>query len=136
MIERSRLRNAHLQSYSSVRKYEIQNPDGRISAQAVVRVDYRAPDKKTFHKVSEEGSWVVRRLVFDRLLRTEEDTSSGPERHDSAISENNYEFTTIGEENLGARRCFILEVKPKRTDKYLFEGKLWIDAQDFGIAKI
>jgi hypothetical protein len=75
-------------------------------------------------------------LVFDRLLRTEEETSSGQERHDSAISDNNYQFTIIGEENLRTCRCFILEVKPKRTDKYLFEGKLWIDTQDFGIAKI
>jgi hypothetical protein len=136
MIERNRLRNEQLQSYSAVRKYEIRNPDGQVAAEAVVQVDYRAPDKKTFHKVSEEGSWVVRRLVFDRLMRTEEETASGQARHDSAISDNNYEFKIIGEENLETRRCFILDVKPKRTDKYLFEGKLWIDAQDFGIAKI
>jgi len=136
MIERNRLRSEHLQSYSAVRKYEIRNPDGRVSAQAVVRVDYRAPGKKTFEKVSEEGSWVVRRLVFDRLLQSEEETSSGQERRDSAISDQNYRFTIMGEENLGARRCFVVEAKPKRTDKYLFEGQLWIDAQDFGIAKI
>lgn len=136
MIERNRLRNEHLQSYSAVRKYEIRNPDGRVSAEAIVRVDYRAPGKKTFHKVSEEGSWVVRRLVFDRLLQSEEETSSGQQRHDSAISDNNYQFTIIGEENLRTRRCFIVEAKAKRTDKYLFEGKLWIDAQDFGIAQI
>jgi hypothetical protein len=136
MIERNRLRNEHLQSYSAVRKYEIRNPDGRVSAKAIVRVDYRAPGTKTFQKVSEEGSWVVRRLVFDRLLQSEEEASSGQERHDSAISNSNYQFTIIGEENLGTRRCFIVEARPRRTDKYLFEGKLWIDAQDFGIAKI
>jgi len=136
MIEHNRVRNEHLQSYSAVREYEIRNPDGRVSAKAVVRVDYRAPGKKTFQKVSEEGSWVVRRLVFDRLLQSEEEASSGQERRDSAISDDNYTFTTIGQENLATRRCFIVEVKPKRTDKYLFEGKLWIDAQDFAIAKI
>ena len=37
MIERNRLRNEHLQSYSAVRKYEIRNPDGRVSAEAIVR---------------------------------------------------------------------------------------------------
>jgi hypothetical protein len=136
MIERNRLRNEHLQSYSAVRKYEIRNPDGRVSAETVVRVDYRAPGSKTFQKVSEEGSWVVRHLVFDRLLQSEEETSSGPERRDSAISDTNYRFTIIGEENVGPHHCFIVEAKPKRPDKYLFEGELWIDAQDFGIAKI
>jgi hypothetical protein len=136
MIERNRLRNEHLQSYSAVRRYEIRNPDGRVSAETIVRVDYRAPGTKTFQRVSEEGSWVVRRLVFDRLLQSEEETSSGQERRDSAISDRNYTFTRIGEENFGGRLCFIVEAKPRRADKYLFEGKLWIDAQDFGIARI
>jgi hypothetical protein len=136
MIERNRLRNEHLRSYSAVRRYEIRNPDGRVSAETVVRVEYHAPGTKTFQKVSEAGSWVVRRLVFDRLLQSEEETSTGEERRDSAISDKNYAFTIIGEESLAGRRCFIVEAKPKRTDKYLFEGELWIDAQDFGIAKI
>jgi hypothetical protein len=136
MIERNRLRNEHLQSYSAVRRYEIRNPDGRVSAETIVRVDYRAPGTKTFQRVSEEGSWVVRRLVFDRLLQSEEETSSGQERRDSAISGRNYTFTRIGEENFGGRRCFIVEAKPRRADKYLFEGELWIDVQDFGIARI
>jgi len=136
MIERNRVRNEHLRSYSAVRRYKIRNPDGRVSAETVVRVDYQAPGTKTFQKVSEEGSWVVRRMVFDRLMQSEEETSTGEERRDSAISGKNYNFTVIGEENLAARRCFIVEAKPKRTDKYLFEGTLWIDAQDFGIAKI
>jgi hypothetical protein len=136
MIERNRQRTEHLRSYSAVRRYEIRNPDGRVSAETVVRVEYQAPGTKTFQKVSEEGSWVVRHLVFDRLLQSEEETSTGEERRDSAISGRNYTFRTNGEENLAGRRCFIVEAKPKRTDKYLFEGKLWIDAQDFGIAKI
>jgi hypothetical protein len=136
MIERSRLRNEHLQSYSALRRYEIRNPDGRVSAETVVRVDYRAPGRKTFQKVSEEGSWVARHLVFDRLLQSEEETSSGQEWRETAISEKNYRFAIVGEANLGSGHCFIIEAKPKRTDKYLFEGELWIDAQDFGIAKI
>ena len=80
MIERNRLRNEHLRSYSAVRKYEIRNPDGRVSAETIVRVEYQAPGTKKFQKVSEEGSWVVRRLVFDRLLQSEEETSTGEER--------------------------------------------------------
>ena len=136
VIEHNRLRNEHLQSYSAVRKYEILNPDGRVSAETVVRVNYRAPGRKNFQKVSEEGSWVVRHLVFDRLLQSEEETSSGQERRESAISDKNYRFTIVGEANLGPNRCFVVEAKPKRMDKYLFEGELWIDAQDFGITKI
>jgi hypothetical protein len=136
MIERNRMRNNHLQNYSAVRHYEIINSNGQVSAEAVVRVDYRSPGQKDFQKISEDGSWVVRKLVFDRLLQTEEATSSGAARRESAISEENYTFTIVREEDLGANRCYVVRAEPKRTDKYLFDGELWIDAQDFAIVRI
>ena len=107
-----------------------------MAAQTVVRIDYEAPDKKTFNKTSEKGSVIVRHLVFDRLIQSESETSSGRERHDSAITTANYTFTLAGEEEVGQYHCFVLEATPKRKDKYLFEGKIWIDAEDFAIVKI
>ena len=136
MLERNRLRNEQLQRYLAVRTYEIRNSDGKLAAQAVVRVEYRAPDKKTFNKTSEEGSGIVRHLVFDRLMQSETETSSGREHHDSAITTANYTFTLAGEEDLGPYHCFVLEAAPKREEKYLFEGKIWIDAEDFAIVRI
>jgi len=53
-----------------------------------------------------------------------------------AITTANYTFT------LGWRRgsrpvpLFRLRGMPKRKDKYLFEGKIWIDAEDFAVVKI
>ncbi|HXJ16358.1 MAG TPA: hypothetical protein VNM68_04080, partial [Candidatus Polarisedimenticolia bacterium] len=32
--------------------------------------------------------------------------------------------------------CYVLEAFPKRKDKYLFEGKVWIDSRDFAIVRI
>jgi hypothetical protein len=136
MLERNRLRNEQLQRYLAVRTYEIRNPDGKLAAQAVVRVEYRAPDKKTFNKTSEEGSGIVRHLVFDRLMQSESETSSGRVHHDSAITAANYTFTLSGEEDVGPYHCFVLEAAPKRNEKYLFEGKIWIDAEDFAIVRI
>jgi hypothetical protein len=136
MLEHSRLRNEQLQRYSAVRTYEIRRLDGKLAAQEVVRIDYRAPDKKTFEKTSEKGSGIVRSLVFDRLIQSESETSSGREHHDSAITTANYTFTLAQEEEVGPYHCFALEATPRRKDKYLFEGKIWIDAQDFAIVKI
>lgn len=136
MLERNRLRSEELRRYSAVRTYEIRNSEGKLAARAVVRVSYEAPDKKTFEKTSEQGSVIVRHLVFDRLLQTEGETSSGREHHDSAITAANYSFTPAGEEDVGPYHCFVFEANPKRKDKYLFEGKVWIDAQDFAIVKI
>jgi hypothetical protein len=136
MIEHNRIRDDHLRGYSALRRYEIINADGQVSAEAVVRVEYRSPGQKEFQKVTEDGTWLARHLVFDRLLQTEEITSSGPARRESAISEENYNFTILREEDLGANHCYVLKAEPKRVDKYLFEGELWIDVQDFGIVKI
>jgi hypothetical protein len=136
MLERNRLRNEHLQRYSAVRTYEIRNLEGKVAAQAVVRVDYEAPDKKTFNKKSETGSGIVRHLVFDRLMQSEGETSSGREHHDSAITTANYEFKLAGEEEVGAYHCLVLDATPKRKDKYLFEGTIWVDAEDFAVVKI
>ena len=136
MVERNRFRNAQLRRYSAVRTYGIRNLEGKLTAQTVVRVEYRAPDKKTFDKTSEEGSRIVRHLVFDRLMQSESETSSGRERHDSAITTANYMFTLSGEQDLGPDHCFIVQATPKRKEKYLFEGKIWIDADDFAVVKI
>lgn len=136
MLERNRVRSQHLLRYSSVRTYEVRNLQGKLAAQTVVRVGYEAPDRKTFSKTSERGSGIVRHMVFDHLIQSEGETSSGREHHDSAITESNYAFALVGEEDLGAYHCFVLTAAPKRKDKYLFEGKIWIDAADFAIVKI
>src|SRR5437879_10903157 len=136
MLERNRLRNEHLRRYSAVRTYEIRNFEGKLAAQAVVRVDYEAPDKKTFNKTSEKGSAIVRHLVFDRLLQSEGETSAGREHHNSAITGANYTFALAGEEEVGPYHCFVLEATPKRKDKYLFEEKRWVEAQELPAGKL
>lgn len=136
LIERNQLRDAQLRQYSAVRTYEVRNSQGKLSAQEIVRFEYRTPDKKTFHKTSEKGSGIVRRLAFDRLMQSESEAASGKEHHDSALTSTNYTFTFIGEEDLGPYHCFVVEAAPKRKDKYLFEGTIWIDALDFAVVKI
>jgi hypothetical protein len=42
----------------------------------------------------------------------------------------------LGEQQVGAYRCFVAEVLPKRKDTYLFEGKLWIDVDDYSVVGI
>jgi hypothetical protein len=129
-------RDAQLKRYRVVRTYEVRNHKGDLSAQEVVRMQYLAPDKKSFQKSSEEGSGTVRRMVFDRLMKSEAETATGQEHHDSALTPANYTFTKIGVENLGQYHCYVVETTPKRKDKYLFEGTIWIDTQDFAVVKI
>lgn len=136
LLRHNQLRDAQLKHYSVVRTYELRNAKGNLSAQEIVRMDYQAPDKKVFQKISEAGSGFVRHHVFDRLIKSESEAASGKEHHDSALTPANYTFRLVGEEDLGQYHCVVIEAAPKREDKYLFKGRIWVDSQDFATVKI
>lgn len=136
LLEHNRARDLRLQEYSAVRTYEVSNDKGKVYAAETVRVEYRAPDHKTFMMESEKGSKLVRDMVLKRLLESESETSSGTAHRDSSIKPANYEFHLVGEQDVGPYHCLVAEAIPKRRDKYLFEGRVWIDAQDYAIVRI
>jgi outer membrane lipoprotein-sorting protein len=136
VIKHNERRNAELHTYSAVRVYEIKDLSGNIKASKTVRMEYVAPDTKKFASIKEDGSVVVRDLVFDRLMETEAATAGGHERRDSSITPANYTFHLIGQEDVGAHHCYVVEALPKREDKYLFRGQIWIDSTDFAVVRI
>ncbi|HME00457.1 MAG TPA: hypothetical protein VKM93_24390 [Terriglobia bacterium] len=136
LLEHNQIQDARLRQYSGVRTYEVASDKGKIYAREVVSVHYQAPDQKSFHTESEEGSRLVRDMVLKRLIESESETSSGRAHHDSAIRPANYEFNLVGKQDVGPYHCLVVEATPKRKDKYLFEGKVWIDAQDYAIVRI
>ena len=54
----------------------------------------------------------------------------------TALTAANYEFTARGTELLDGRPCYRLQVKPKRKDKLLYVGTIWVDAEDFAVVRI
>jgi len=136
LLEHNHLRDIQLQRYSALRTYEVTNDKGKVHAKAVVLVQYQAPSTKTFTTASEEGSKIIRRLVFKGLMESEAETAAGRSHRDSSIRPENYAFQLVGEEDVTGFHCFVVEATPKRHDKYLFEGTIWIDTQDFGIVQI
>jgi len=136
LIEHNQLRDIHLEHYSATRTYKVTNPEGKVYAEEIVSVAYHAPNHKSFAVNQESGSWIVRNSVLKRLMDSESETSSGQAHRDSSIKPDNYSFNLIGEEDAGPHHCFVVEAIPKRKDKYLFEGNIWIDSQDYAIVKI
>ncbi len=136
LLEHNRIRDHHLEQYSAKRTYEVTNTHDKIYAREVVRVEYQAPDHKTFAVESEEGSRLVRNLVLKRLIDSESETSSGRAHRDSSIKPANYQFNLLGEQDVDNSHCLVVEAVPRRKDKYLFEGKIWIDARDYAIVRI
>lgn len=129
-------RRAALHDYSVLRTYQVIDLKGKVHAEEVGRMEFLAPDKKIFTVNSEAGSGLVRRMALDSLIKSEIETAAGKEHHDSAISADNYSLNLLGEQQVGPYRCFVAVAAPKRKDKYLFEGKLWIDVKDYSVVRI
>ncbi len=136
LLEHNRMREYRLHQYSVTRTYQVKNDKGKVRAEAQVLLQYRAPDSKEFKILSEKGSGIVRNRVFKPLMESEVETASGRNRHDSSITPANYDFELLGEEDFDGYHCFAVHASPKRRDKYLFEGRILIEASEFAIVKI
>jgi len=123
-------------NYTAFRTYQVVDLKGKVHAEEIGQMEYRAPDQKKFAVTSEKGSALVRRLVLNALIASEIETTAGKQHHDSAISPTNYTLDLLGEQQVGPYHCFVAQAIPKRSDKYLFEGKLWIDTEDYAVVRI
>lgn len=136
MLTHNELRNAALRGYTELRTYQVTDTTGKVRAEESGQMEYRAPDKKTFVTTSESGSGLVRRMALNPLIASEIEAASGKQHHDSSITPANYTFEVLGEQQVGPYRCFVVRAMPKRPDKYLFEGKVWIDTKDYAVVRI
>jgi hypothetical protein len=138
LMEQNRRREArlHQTSYSAPRTYRIKDEKGNVRVEAQVLMQHRAPGTKEFKVVSKKGSDFIYGKVLKPLMDGEVEAAAGRSRHNSAITPDNYSFNLIGEDSVDGQRCFLVQATPKRADKYLFNGKIWIHANEFAIVKI
>lgn len=129
-------RKAALVDYASTRTYQVLDLKGKVHAEEIGRMEFHAPDQKKFVTTSEKGSLIVRRMALNPLIASEIEAAAGKAHHDSNISADNYSLVLLGEQQVGPYRCFVARAEPKRRDKYLFEGKLWVDVNDYAIVRI
>ncbi len=129
-------RRTALHDYTVLRTYQVVDLKGKVHAEEIGRMEFLSPDKKAFTVTSESGSGLVRHMALNPLINSEIEAAAGKEHHDSAISTDNYSLHLLGEQQLGPYRCFVAEAVPKRKDKYLFEGRVWIDVNDYSVVRI
>jgi hypothetical protein len=108
----------------------------RKEAEIVVSARYDAPNAKEFTIVSQSGSTFIVNKVLKRLLESEKEASTDEHRSRTALNDRNYDFQLAGKENVGQRPAYVLQVIPKIDNKFLYRGKVWVDAADFAVVKI
>ena len=133
------LSRAHaLHAYQAIRTYRIEYhgfPATR-SAEMVVNVKYLSPGTKEFIVQSTSGSTLIIDKVFKKLLEAEKEALGAEVQRRSSLTDDNYRFTMIAYENGPSGAEYVLNVEPRRNDKFLYRGRIWVDAGDFAVVRL
>ena len=78
----------------------------------------------------------MRNRIIRKMIEAEEESSQKGERKETRIIPENYEFRLVGTEVSDGRDSYVLEIAPKVPSKFSIRGRIWVDAEDFAIARI
>jgi hypothetical protein len=134
LVEKNQERAAALQHYVGKRSYRLEYHGFPASTEATmdVEVNFDAPASKHFTIVNATGSKLIQNRVFHRLLESEEQAGDASNRKHTELGPDNYTFTLAGVEGTN----YVLTVEPKEETRFLYRGKIWIDAHDFAVTRI
>lgn len=125
-----------LKHYQAVRHYQVeyQGLGTSTAAKMEVEVNFDASSGKRFRIISQSGSKLLCEKVLKKAIDSE--TEAAQNKEATALTAANYKFELLGRENLNGRPAYILSVAPLKPSKFLYRGKIWVDATDFAVAGI
>ena len=136
--QRNALRAAALEEFEGKRIYRMEYrgfPSDK-DAEMVVKVTFHAPSSKEFTVVSQSGSKFIIDRVFKKLLEGEQEAANHDNHHDTALTRQNYDFELAGYESNPDGGQYVLNLLPRTKNKFLYRGKIWVDAKDFAVVRI
>lgn len=136
MTQRGEVQKEELKQYRALRHYRVdyRGFSRDIEAAMDVEVLYDAIHGKSFRIVSQSGSRVLCDDVLKRAVDSEHDAMQEPSA--TALTEANYRFTLDGTEAIAGKPAYILSVEPVTPSKFLYRGKIWVDAGEFAVVKM
>ena len=119
--------------YIVTRDYELFGKDGsEAKSEVIADVAFVPPDSKKYTIQKASGSRLGQ-IIVRRILASEAEITKGYASTD--LSPENYGFRFIREEGVSGQRCYVLEMLPRRKDKHLLRGDVWVDANTYLIRR-
>lgn len=137
MMAASARRATALRGYQETRFYNLEYHGIFGARQASMRVlaSHMAPEQLSFSILSESGSRLLLNRVLLRLLDSERDAYRNEKQIE--LSPENYQFRSIGVETDSERNpCYVLRVEPREENRFLYRGKIWVDASEFSLVRL
>ena len=126
----------YLVEYRAQRKFHAENLRFKEDATLEVMTTFRRPDTLESQVLRAEGSKLIRERVFNKILEAENEIQTKSARGQVDIVPANYSFSYLGTEACADRKCYRLGITPRRQEKYLIQGEIWVDAEDWGIVRV
>jgi hypothetical protein len=123
---------ARMRAYVVRRHYQLRDKHDQPTAQIVASIAYQPPNQEQYNIESTTGG-IGGRVLRDIIQRETEASRAAPRPE---ISPQNYEFELAGREKISGHDCYVLSLIPKRDEKNLIRGKIWIDAVDYRIHRL
>jgi hypothetical protein len=136
LVESNKDRANRLPDCTSKRHYHIEfHGFGRTMEAAMeVEVVDHGSASRTFNITAQSGSHVLLDHVLKKLLESEQEAAQ--HRNVSGLTPENYRFTLVGNADENGRQLFILQVEPKTNRKFLYRGRIWVDASDYAVKRV
>jgi hypothetical protein len=135
MEHHDQIQRGGLKHYKAVRQYKVEYQGlATIKASMEVEVDFDANSGKSFRILSQSGSKIFGEKVLKRAMDSEKE--AWQDGGATAMTQANYRFQLLGSESLDGRPAYILNVEPLKESKFLYRGRIWVDAKDFAVVKV
>jgi hypothetical protein len=90
LVAHNERRSGALLEYKAVKRHQVIDSRGEMYAEEIARIEYHAPDKKTFVVTSEKGWGPIGHFTLDQLIASEIEAIAGGDDRDSSITPANY----------------------------------------------
>jgi len=136
MVSHGQWQEQSLLGYKPMRRFQAANPRFGVASTMDVMTVFRQPDTLESRVLKQEGPMLIRERVFDKILEAEKESSNKKNQIENGILPLNYNFEFVGFDQYEGRKCYHLTISPKRKSRNLLYGSVWIDAEDFAVARI
>jgi len=120
---------ARLRPYVVTRNYKLFGKDeSKAKSEVIADVAFVPPDSKKYTIQETNGSGLGQILVR-RMLANEAEVTKDYVATD--ISADNYDFRFLREADASGQRCYVLELLPRRIERHLLHGNVWVDANTY-----
>jgi hypothetical protein len=123
----------HLHPYRVTRAYRLFGREKQTAkAEVIADVTFVPPNLKQYQIQQANGTGLGEKIVRQMLDR---ETDIVKDHSSTDLSAANYEFRFLRQEELEGHRCYVLALNPRRKEKNLLQGRIWVDAATYRLRR-